>query len=180
MTIDHAAKAMTAGRPRAGFTPRVMAVIEGRPAPGFTDRVMRRIDDPEARGIGIRALILVPAAIALAVAVVAWRIGQPVAPIAPEAPRVAAAPYDRAAIGAPPLPPDRWIRTEAPIRIARRDAQQDVPAAAALPEPAPIYVIDALEKPPDIAMKSIEPAACTIPALDDPAPLKITDLKEKS
>ena len=66
MTIDRVASAMTDGRPRDGFSPRVMARIDGRPAPGFTDRVMRRIDEPAARTSVPRALVIVPAAIALA------------------------------------------------------------------------------------------------------------------
>lgn len=180
MTIDRVASAMTHGRPRAGFRPRVMAAIEGRPAPGFTDRVMRRLDEPEARTSVPRALVLVPAAIALVAAVVVWRIHANAVPIAPEAPRLTGVPYDRAAIGAPPLPLDRWARKTARGRVAWRDAQIAEPPVAAFPEPAPIYMIDALAGPSDITMKSIDPAAPLIAPLEGPAPLKIPDLKEKS
>jgi hypothetical protein len=46
MNIDRVAQSMTTGRPRAGFTSRVMAPIDGRPSPGFTARVMNGIDAP--------------------------------------------------------------------------------------------------------------------------------------
>jgi len=180
MTIDRVASAMTDGRPRDGFSPRVMARIDGRPAPGFTDRVMRRIDEPEARASLPRALVLVPAAITLVAAAVVWRIHAHAVPAAPEAPRLTAVPYDRAAIGAPPLPLDRWARTTIPVRVSGRGEPGTVAPVAAFPEPAPIYMIDALEGPSDITMKSIDPAAPVIAPLEGPAPLKVPDLKEKS
>ena len=181
MNVDRVARAMTSGRPRAGFTDRVMAPIDGRPQPGFTARVVAQAFRPADTRVGRgfspgarRALLLFPAALLLAAGVIAWRGSDVDLPVAPSAPRLAVAAPDLGPKGAPTLPADRSVKS--PPVVARHAAHTE-PAIAPAELPAPaIYMIAALEGPSDIAMKSIEPAACTIPALDAPAPLKVTDL----
>jgi hypothetical protein len=146
-----------------GFSPAKAPVAQGF-SPGFR-----------------QALILIPAAIALAAGVMAVRAARVDLPAAPIAPRLATAPAFRPAIEAPPVAQVTRVAQvfrpadEQAPRVAQafRPAEQPV----ALPEPPSIYMIAALEGPDDIAMKSIEPAAFTIPALDAPAPLKVPDLK---
>jgi hypothetical protein len=179
VSIDRVAGAMTNGRPRADFTARAMAPIHGRVRPDFTARVMARIDAPQApplrRRLALTAgVALVPATIAAFVVLTT----RPVPFVVPPAPRIAATPSDRAVIDVPSLPDNRWAPpfgfAPAPKRAARVEAPE-APAETAL-DATPIYVIDALEGPDDIAMKSIEPAACTIPALAPPPPLTVPGL----
>lgn len=186
MNVDRVARAMTGGRPRAGFTDRVMAPIDGRPQPGFTARVMaqafRPADAPVAQGLpvaqafrpALRIALLFPAALLLAAGVIAWRSSHLNLPSAPTAPRLAVNAGDLVPSGVASPTPVRTVNPRSPIA---RHVPHTGFAAAPPEEPAPsIYMIAALEGPSDIAMKSIEPAACTIPALDAPTPLKVTDL----
>lgn len=192
MNIDRVARAMTGGRPRAGFTTRVMAPIEGGPQPGFTARVMSRLDAPapmgQARAFGpaFTAALIIPGVIALLAGVTVFRASRIIVPALPGAPRLATGTF-----AAQPASPDGQAeqphigRDGARVAQAVRVAQTFRPAndvAIAPPEPAApaIYMIAALEGPPDIPMKTIEPAACTIPALEAPAPLKVTDLPGSS
>ena len=179
MNIDRVAKAMTGGRPRAGFTARVMAPIDGRPAPGFTARVMQGIEKPVAPGFTVgrsfssgisRALILSPAAIALAAGALLLTRGAVRTPALPGAPKLATNAANVRIPLAPPMPD-----SVAPSRITHV-ALPWVSPTAAEPEASPIYQIAALEGPAAITSKDIQPAACTIPALDAPAPLKLPDL----
>ena len=178
MNVDRVARAMTSGGPRAGFTDRVMAPIDGRPQPGFTARVMNGLDvgrgfSPGARG----ALLLFPAALLLAAGVISWRASRVDLPAAPSAPRLAVGAPDLGPADAPTLPAARPVKSRPVVARHAPHTPHTETAVAPLPESAPrIYMIAALEGPSDIAMKSIEPAACTIPALDAPAPLKVTDL----
>lgn len=174
MNIDRVARAMTAGAPRRGFTSRVMAPIEGRPSPGFTARVMTRLDDPGAAPGSAAARLLRPAFAVAAVAIAAAGalvMMQPAIrmPAAPGAPRLATngGPRVPAIVATVVTPPRAQREATTPVVMAALDA----PA-----ETTPIYQIPALEAPESIAMRSIEPAACTIPALDAPAPLKVSDL----
>ncbi|MEX2270926.1 MAG: hypothetical protein WD690_05620 [Vicinamibacterales bacterium] len=182
MNIDRVARAMTGGRPTSIFTARVMAPIHGRPRPDFTARVVARVDGTGAlrtRGLSRAALLLIPAAVAIAAGAVVLRSSRATLPLPPDAPAIAAA-------LAPTTDPTGvtilLARTAVPLvtrpTASRRKGavQQAQPSA---PEPA-IYMIDALEPPPDIAMKTIEPAAFTIPALDGPAPLRVSDLPATS
>ena len=175
MNIDRVAKAMTAATRRRGpsgpaFTARVMAPIEGRPSPGFTARVMKRIDAPAAgRGFGFgRALMLVPAAIALAAGAIVLLRGGAQSPALPAAPVLATNGGPRLLETPPTIPQPR---PNSPTRGAQLPAV--VPEQHVLPA---IYTIAALEGPAEIATTDIEPAACTIPALEGPAPLKVPDL----
>lgn len=181
MNIDRIAGAMTGGRPRADFAARVMAPIYGRPQPGFTVRVMDGLDAPKAgRGYRARraAFLLVPAAIALIAGVMTVGPSRVDVPPAPAAPKLATSSRE----GRLPVPLQAPVATTPP-RIARRataSAPVEEPAVAQLP---PIYMIPALEGPPDITMKSIEPAAVAITPLAAPAPLTVPSLegsKEKS
>ena len=179
MNIDRVAQAMTdASGPRGwrgpsgpAFTARVMAPIEGRPSPGFTARVMNGLDAPRvAQGFSpafSRALILVPAALVLAAGAVVLLRGSVRAPALPSAPVLATN-------GGPRVLPVPDV-SPAPATVVRSSGPQQVTEPAVSPAP-PIYMIAALEGPPDIAVKNIEPAARTIPALDAPAPLKVSDL----
>lgn len=188
MNVDRVARAMTSGGPRAGFTDRVMAPIDGRPQPGFTARVVaqafRPADTRAAQGLRVAQgfspaltltlALLVPAALLLAAGVISWRGSRVDLPAAPSAPRLAVGAPDLGPTDAPTLPAVRPVKSRP---MVARHAPHTEPAVS-LPEAPPpaIYMIAALEGPSDIAMKSIEPAACTIPALDAPAPLKVTDL----
>lgn len=186
MRVDRVARAMTAGVPRAGFTDRVMAPIDGRPQPGFTARVVaqafRPADTRLAQGLpvaqgfspALRIALLFPAALLLAAGIVAWRGSRMDLPTTPSAPRLAVAAPDLRPAAVPPLAPARTVKSQP---LVARHVPPSAPAVALAETPAPaIYMIAALEGPSDIAMKSIEPAACTIPALDAPTPLKVTDL----
>lgn len=181
MSIDRVARAMTGGQPRADFTGRVMAPILGRVRPDFTARVMARIEAAPARPSRRARLTWAAAGVALvpvAIAAFAVLTMRSAAMAVPPAPRIAAMPYHRAAIDMPPLPYNRWapplVLAPEPKRAARVEATED-PIDMPL-DAAPIYVIDPLDGPPEIAMKSIEPAACTIPALAAPAPLTVPGL----
>ena len=167
MNIDRVAKAMTGGRPRAGFTARVMAPIHGRPSPGFTARVMKGIDTPAPHRTRARALVFVPAALALATGAVVLLRASAISPALPGAPALAT---NAARVRMPDAP--RVPQVEAPSRVARASVSPTVP----LPGPSPIYQIAALEGPAQITAKDIQPAACTIPALEGPAPLKVAEL----
>lgn len=183
MTIDRVAAAMTGGRGPSGpaFTARVMAPIEGRPQPGFTARVMEQVPQgfsPAATRVGrgfspgARAALLLPAALAVAIGIVAVRTSRATLPDAPAAPRLATGAF----AGHPEAP--NWQAAIEPLQPRGTRQSRPPVVMAVLPEPAPpaIYMIAALEGPDDIAMKSIDPAACTIPALEGPAPLKVPDL----
>lgn len=190
MNIDRVAKGMTdqegpqgwRGPSGPAFTARVMAPIYGRPRPDFTARVMSRIDEePVARATGWAAQIFRPAFAALALLVLAaavmfLRADSLVMPATPRAPRIAALPYARGPLGAPPLPLDRWAAPAAP-RIRSSQAPQVAEVLPALP---PIYTIAALDGPAGIAVKPIGPAAPVIAPLEGPAPLKVNEIKEKS
>jgi hypothetical protein len=179
VSIDRVARAMTNGQPRADFTARAMAPIHGRVRPDFTARVMARLDAPPARPLRTRlALTAGVALVPAAIAVFAVLTTRPAPVAVPPAPRIAATPYDRALIDVPPLPYNRWAPPFVFAPEPRRAARIEAPEAAVETslDASPIYVIDALEGPPDIAMKSIEPAACTIPALAPPAPLTVPGL----
>ncbi len=186
MNIDRVAAAMTGGwrgpaalwRGRLGpaFTARVMATIEGRPQPGFTARVMEGVAQgtPVAQGFSPanRALLLLPAALALAVGIAALQASRTTLPDAPAAPRLATGAF----ASHPPAP--SWQAAVRQPQPGSDRASRPPVVTLALPEPAPpaIYMIAALEGPEDIAMKPIDPATRTIPALDAPAPLTVPDL----
>lgn len=176
MNVDRVARAMTDGKPTSTFTARVMAPLHGRPRPDFTARVMSRLDQPAAggsfsSGIG-RAVILVPAAVAIAAGAVVLRSSRVTLPPAPDAPRIVAAlgvPSDAASMVALGRP----APTVTLLAHSKRSVRAIQQPQAATPS---IYMIDALDAPADITMKSIGPAPSTIPALDGPAPLTVTDL----
>lgn len=181
MIVDRVARAMTDGAPRAGFTARVMAPIHGRPQPGFTARVMAGLDAPRPRA-GSRALrpavVLAGVIATVAGAILVWPAGVAMPP-APDAPRIAARPYDRELIGIPPLPYNRWApETPAPVtRRAAAAAPSGAPAVAAetaqpgAPAVDTMYRIEALAPPPEIALPLLDTAAAPIAALREPAPL---------
>lgn len=185
MNIDRVAQVMTGGRPRAGFTARVMAPIDGRPSPGFTSRVMEGIDEPAGRSVAAgrsfnsgfgRALILIPAALAVAAGTFLLARGAVRMPDVPGAPTLAT---NAAGVPVPEAPPVA-IRPAASHSVRAPHVAAVVSPTVPGPEPSPIYQIAALEGPAEIAVKDIQPAACTIPALDAPAPLTLKEIKEKS
>jgi hypothetical protein len=175
MTVDRIAGAMTAGAPSAGFTARVMAPIHGRPRPDFTARVMQRIaaaeQQPRTHSLRRRALVLVPAALAVAVGVVAF-LGSGITTITtPAAPMLA--------VGAPartPEPPPSLHTSLASPTPRQALARRRVPQRNALPELPAIYTIAALEAPEAIGIRPLEPSTTFVPPLAGPAPLKVTDL----
>jgi hypothetical protein len=155
-----------------------MASIEGRPRPDFTARVMARIETkPRARGRGMgAAFVLVPASMLLAAGAIMLRPARTGFPdVAP--PREIRAAVFGSAIEPTVLLSEQWVALEDATNgktDARRAAgPQRQPDAPLLPA---IHTIAALEEPTDIAMKSIDPASCTVPALAGPAPLKVADL----
>lgn len=191
MNIDDVARRMTdnhggrRGPAGPAFTARVMAPIHGRPRPGFTARVMNRIDEPGAvgrtfrSGFGrsfssgaLRALILVPAAIALAAGVSVLRASRVVAPALPDAPRRATAEVEGPRADATSL----QTSLETPVRAPRRTQRRAGQATAVVPDAPPIYTIPALDGPSGLTLKPMLAPPVAIPALAGPAPLKITEL----
>jgi len=193
VSVDRVACAMTGGRPRAEFTARVMAPIYGRPRPGFTDRVVAvahgfsPANAPVGRGFSPgfwHAFLLIPAALALAAGVMVARASRVDLPPAPAAPTLATAmPVAQAPEVAQVFRPVNAAPAAQALRPATRQAQRPAPADVAPSEPAPIYMIPALESPDDIAMKPIETRAVALTPLAAPAPLTVPSLdgsKEKS
>ena len=174
MNVDRIARAMTAGGPSKGFKARVMAPIHGRPRPDFTARVMDRIEAAQpfrSRVVVAQRVALAAFAVAIFVGIVMLRGPRVTTPPAPEAPRIASA----APAALPTAPVDHSTpRVKPRVRKPAAAPQRDYAA----PAYEPIYTIAALEAMPDIAMKSIEPASCTVPALAGPAPLKVSELKD--
>lgn len=191
MNIDRVAAAMTGerrgpsglwrGPSGPAFTARVMATVEGRPQPGFTARVMEGVAQgarvaqgtPVAQGFSPanKALLFLPVALALAAGIAALQASRTTRPDAPAAPRLATG-----AFVDDPAPPIWQAAVPQSQPRAGRASRRPQVEAPALPEPAPIYTIAALDGPDTIAVKDIEPAARMIPALEGPAPLKVPDL----
>ena len=190
MTVERVARAMTEGAPRAGFTARVMAPIHGRPRPGFTARVMAGLDARPRRHAGGRALrpaLIAAGVMAFAASAVLLRTPELTMPPAPDAPRIAARPYDRELIGIPPLPYDRWApKLAAPVTQRAADgAPSGAPAVGAAVAPAadeavadvtPIYRIEPLSPPRALAIASLDPPAATVAPLREVPPLRVSDL----
>ena len=186
MIVERVARAMTEGAPRAGFTARVMAPIQGRPQPGFTARVMAGLDAPRPRA-GIRALrptLIAAGAVAIAALAVLLRPADVALPAAPDAPRIAARPYDRELIGIPPLPYNRWAPE---IAAAPRETARTTPAVAVVPV-APIakeagaiitsiYRIEPLAPPRELAIASIDPPAAAVARLPEVAAIRVSELR---
>ena len=186
MIVERVARAMTEGAPRAGFTARVMAPIHGRPGPGFTARVMARLDAPQprARVRVLRPALVAAGAVAIAVSAALWWPAGLSLPAAPDAPRIAARPYDRALIGIPPLPYNRWAPEIAPrpMRTARATRiAPAVPAAPAAEEPGAIvttiYRIEPLAPPRELAITPIDAPATAVAGLPQVPPIRVSDLR---
>lgn len=189
MIVERVARAMTEGAPRAGFTARVMAPIQGRPQPGFTARVMAGLDAPRPR-TGIRALrpsLIAAGAVAIAALAVLLRPADVALPAAPDAPRIAARPYDRELIGIPPLPYNRWAPEVAATPQETARATPAVPAGPAVPV-APIatearaintsiYRIEPLAPPRELAIAAIDPPAAAVARLPQVPPIRVSDLR---
>lgn len=187
MIVDRVARAMTDGAPRAGFTARVMAPIHGRPRPGFTARVMAGLDAPHARGRALRPALIAAGVMAIAASAVLWRPSELTMPPAPDAPRIAARPYDRELIGIPPLPYNRWAPETPALRtaaapsalpgIAPAIAPAVTPAAEeAVADATPIYRIAPLSPPRALAITSLDPPPATVAPLPEVPPLRVSDL----
>lgn len=174
LNVDGIARAMTAGSPSPNFTARVMAPIHGRPRPDFTARVMQRLAAAEhpANGARVwrRALLLVPAALALALGVVAMRAARVTMLTVPAAPVLAVAASPRIPVASEPV----TISASHTLRPAPRSAR--APRNNVVIELPAIYTIAALDGPEAIGITPIEPPTASVPPLAGPAPLKVTDL----
>ena len=175
MNVDRIARAMIAGGPTRGFTARVMAPIHGRPRPDFTARVMQRVaaagQQPRAHSLRRRALVLVPAALAVAAGVVALRSYDFMTIATPAAPMLAFGAPARTPVPSPVAGVLRASQTTRPSTRRPRALRTDV-----MPEAAPIYTIAALDAPSEIDLRPIGPSAPAVLPLAGPAPLKVTDL----
>lgn len=179
MSVDRIARAMTAGGPSPAFKAKVMAPIHGRPRADFTQRVMNEAGVAQRSRVAqpFRArVVLAAAAIALAIGAVALTRSRETAPLAPPAAPIVQAPVMSPAPGVEQAPPKLAQQVTPAQGVRPRRVTAAARPASAGPSHAPIYTIAALEAMPDIEMKSIEPASCTIPALEGPAPLRVTDL----
>lgn len=186
MILERVARAMTEGGPGPGFTARVMAPIHGRPQPGFTARVMAGLDAPRPR-TGVRTLrpaLIAAGAVAIVVSAALWLPAGLSLPAAPDAPRIAARPYDRELIGIPPLPYNRWAPEIAASPRQTVRATPVVPGAPVAPVAkevdaivTTIYRIEPLAPPRELAIAAIDPPAAAVPRLAPVPPIRVSDLR---
>ena len=169
--------------------PAASAVAHGRPRPGFTARVMAGLDAPRphAGGRALRPALIAAGVMAFAASAVLLRPSELAMPPAPDAPRIAARPYDRELIGIPPLPYNRWApkAAAAVTQRATAAAPSGAPAIAPALTPAaseavadatPIYRIAPLSPPRALAIASLDPPAATVAPLPGVPPLRVSDL----